>query len=150
MVTRTSVRLLRDVLQRRSAAQERQLQRRGVGEQDEKRGRSTQLLPPAFPRINNGCLMRRKLPPPPPPTASLAELDLYEWSVKADRDLWLQPQFKDLLHDAEYFAEAAAVQSDSTLRARYARAAIVFGAAAVEASSTDALVAVADLLGDSW
>jgi len=85
---------------------------------------------------------------PPGPDAGLDEL--WEWSVKMDQDAWLEPKFRDLLEDAEYYAEQAHREANPGLRARYGRAAIVFAAAAVEAASNDALAIVNDLFGDSW
>ncbi|MBI4205416.1 MAG: hypothetical protein HY527_10360 [Betaproteobacteria bacterium] len=93
-------------------------------------------------------MRRRKTPPPPGPDATLNEL--WQWSVKVDQDSWLEPRFRDLLEDAEHFVERTQNQSQPELRARCARAAIVFAAAAVEAASNDALVTVRDLFSDSW
>ena len=67
-----------------------------------------------------------------------------------DQDAWLAPKFRDLLEDAEYYAEQAQREGHPGLRARHGRAAIVFAAAAVEAASNDALATVNDLFGDSW
>src|SRR5437870_3528212 len=93
-------------------------------------------------------MRKSKRPPPPGPDATLNEL--VAWSVKFDQDAWLAPRFRDLLEDAEHFVEQAQNESKPELRARFARAAIVFAAAAVEASSNDALVTIRDLFADSW
>jgi hypothetical protein len=61
-----------------------------------------------------------------------------------------KPRSGDLIHDARYFGEAAAIASNSKERGRYARAAIALGVAAIEAFSNDALVSIYELLIDLW
>lgn len=63
---------------------------------------------------------------------------------------WQRPRSGDLIYDAMYFVEKAEDEQDSHLIGRYARAAIVFSAAAVEAISNDALVSIYELLVDVW
>jgi hypothetical protein len=79
--------------------------------------------------------------------------ELWDDYVHMEKVLWLFPKFNELLADAEYFAHHV----DKLKRAenheqagRYARAAVIFSLAAIEAASNDALVTIHDLLADSW
>lgn len=95
--------------------------------------------------------MARKKVPLPPPDAGMDEL--WEYHVRMEKELWLFPKFNELLTDADYFAEHVdklKKTGKDEQAGRYARAAVIFSLAAIEAASNDALVTIHEFFTDSW
>jgi len=73
--------------------------------------------------------------------------ELWQDYVKELRDRTLLPKFDELLADAMFFMEQLEASSGNPAnQARYARAAIVFSAAAIEAVTNDSLAAIDELM----
>ena len=64
--------------------------------------------------------------------------------------MWLGPAFKELLDDATTFNEQANNATTDRAKARNSRAAIIFGVAAIEACTNDALAAIIDVFREHW
>lgn len=69
--------------------------------------------------------------------------------AKEEMRSWLEPKSGDLLRDVMYLQHRAAKEKNKTVRGIYARAAIVMGAAAIEAVTNDALATIYELMTDA-
>jgi hypothetical protein len=71
-------------------------------------------------------------------------------SIGWDGSDWRKPQSGDLLFDAKDFCKKAIRSPKRAVQARYGRASLLLGVAAIEAISNDALASIYELLMDAW
>ena len=71
-------------------------------------------------------------------------------SLDWDKRDWRKPHPGDLLFDAQDFYKKSLRSPKRAVQARYGRASLILGVAAIEAISNDTLASIYELLMDTW
>jgi hypothetical protein len=71
-------------------------------------------------------------------------------SLDWDKRDWRRPQSGDLLFDAQDLYKKSIRSPKRAVQARYGRASLILGVAAIEAISNDTLASIYELLMDAW